>query len=81
MSTQGTTSYILSRKIEEVKLLLKNWNRDYFERLEVNKKLALSKVEVRDCVEEERVLTLEEIFSKMEVKDSFNKLINLEEFH
>ena len=81
MSTQGTTSYILSRKIEEVKLLLKNWNRDYFERLEVNKKLALSKVEVRDCVEEERVLTLEEIEAKMEVNDSFNKLINLEEFH
>ena len=37
---------------------------DCFIRLEVNKTMALSKVEAWDCVEEEKVLTLEETKAK-----------------
>ena len=33
----GSTSFILSRKIKEIKILLKVWNRDCFGRVEVNK--------------------------------------------
>ena len=40
-----TGSFILSRKMKEVKLLLKAWNTVCFGRLEVNKKVALSWVE------------------------------------
>ena len=42
MSFRGSASYIMSRKLKEVKSLLKAWNRDGFGRLDLNKKLALS---------------------------------------
>ena len=81
MPFRGSTSYILSRKLKEVKSLLKAWNRDCFGRLDVNKKLALSHVEDWDRVEEVRELTLEEIEAKKEAKDSFKKWVTLEEIY
>ena len=42
VSSRGSASYILSKKLKEVKSLLKVWNRDCFGRLDANKKLALS---------------------------------------
>ena len=81
MSFRGSTSYILSRKLKEVKSLLKAWNRDCFGRLDVNKKLALSHVEDWDRVEEVRELTLEEIEAKKEAKDSFKKWVTLKEIY
>ena len=77
----GTVSYILARKMKEVKLSLKAWNRDCFGRLEVNKKDAFSKIEAWDCLEEERDLTLEEIEAKKEAKDAFRNWATLEEIH
>ena len=44
MFFSGPASYILSKKLKEVKSLLKAWNRDCFGRLDLNKKLALSQV-------------------------------------
>ena len=81
MSFQGSTSYILSRKLQEIKILLKTWNRDCFGRLDLNKKLALAQVKGWDRVEEVRVLTMEEAKAKKEAKDSFKKWISLEEIH
>ena len=42
LSFRGSASYILSRKLIEVKSLLKTWNKDCFGRLDLNKKLTLS---------------------------------------
>ena len=39
LSFQGSASYILSRKLKEIKNLLKTWNRDCFGRLDLNKKI------------------------------------------
>ena len=81
MSFQGSTSYILFRKLKEVKSLLKTWNRDYFGRLDRNKKPTLSQVKDWDRVEEVRELTVEEVEAKKEAKDSFKKWVTLEEIH
>ena len=81
VSSRGSGSYVISRKLKEVKSLLKVWNRDCFGRLEGNKKLTLSQVENWDRVEEVRELTMEETEAKKEAKDSFEKWVTLEEIH
>ena len=81
LSFQGLASYIPSRKLKEVKSLLKSWNRDCFGRLDLNKNLALSQVKEWDRVEEIRVLTMEEAEVKNEAKDSLKKWVSLEEIH
>ena len=50
MLVWGSANYILSRKIKEIKTLLKAWNMDCFGRVEVNKKLALAQVEAWDVL-------------------------------
>ena len=45
---------------------IKGWNRDVFERLEVNKNLALQQVEFWDRVESDRSLTEREMELKEE---------------
>ena len=69
MSAQGFASFILSKKMKEVKLLLKAWNKDCFGRLEANKKLALSQVEAWERLEETRDLFMEEIEAKKGAKE------------
>ena len=71
VSVCETANFILSRKMKEVKLLLKAWNRDCFGRLEVNKKVALSQIQAWDHLEEKRDLTLEESEAKKGAKDAF----------
>ena len=71
MSARGSASFILSKKMKEVKILLKAWIKDCFERLEANKKLTLLQVEAWDRLEETRVLSLEEIEAKKGAKDAF----------
>ena len=67
-----SASFVLLKKMKEVKLLLKAWNKDCFGRLKANKKLALSQVEAWDHLEETRDLTLEEIEAKKGgAKDGF----------
>ena len=89
MSFRGSTGFILSKKLKEIKSLPKAWNRDCFGRLDLNKKLALSQVEDWDRMEEVRELTMEEVreltmeeaVAKKEAKDSFKKWVTLEEIH
>ena len=69
------------KKLKEIKLLIKVWNRDFFERLEFNKKLALNNVESWDRVNEERGLTMEESEAKKEAKEVVKKWVLLEEVH
>ena len=74
----GKANFVLSRKLEEIKLLIKVWNRDCFERLEFNKKLALSNIESWDRVNEERGLMMEESEARKEAKEAFKKWVLLE---
>ena len=77
----GMLSFSISRKLEEVKNLIKNWNKESFGRLETNKNLALNQLEVWDRLEEERGLTEEESEAKKEAKDMYKKWVLLEEMH
>ena len=42
---RGNASFRLATKLKELKQRIKDWNRDVFGRLEVNKKSALQQVE------------------------------------
>ena len=72
---------VSGKKLKELKMLLKAWNRDSFGRLEVNKKLALSQVESWDHEDEIRTLIEEESEARKEAKESFKKWFWLEEIH
>ena len=50
---RGSASFRLTTKMKEMKRKIKDWNRDVFGRLEVNKNSALQQVEYWDGVESE----------------------------
>ena len=77
----GRASFSISRKLKEVKNLIKAWNKESFGRLEINKKLAVNQLEDWDRLEEERGLTEEESEVKKEAKDMYKKWKLLEEMH
>ena len=77
----GKASFVLSRKLKEIKVLIKGWNRDCFGRLDYNKKLALSNVEAWDHVSVDRNLTLEESEARREAKEAYKKWVLLEEIN
>ena len=63
-------SFRLASKLKRLKQKIKDWNRDVFRRLEVNKNLALQQVEFWDRVESERSL----LVSETEMKKKLRKL-------
>ena len=77
----GKASFRLASKLKVLKQKIKNWNRDVFGRLEVNKNLALQQVEFWDRVESERSLLVSETEMKKEAKETFKKWVLLEETH
>ena len=81
MFVQGSSSFHLTKKLKEIKRLLKAWNMECFGRVELNNRQALSQLETWDQVEEERELSMEEAEAKKEAKDVFRKWASLEEIH
>ena len=75
----GKASFRLASKLKVLKQKIKDWNRDVFGRLEVNKNLALQQVEFWDKVENERSLLVSETEMKKEAKETFKKWVLLEE--
>ena len=78
---RGNASFRLATKLKELKQRIKDWNRDVFGRLEVNKKSALQQVEFWDGVESERSLSERETELKKEVKETYKEWVLLEEIH
>ena len=54
---RGSASFRLTTKMKEMKRKIKDWTRDVFGRLEVNKNSALQQVKYWDGVESERSLS------------------------
>ncbi|RVW46561.1 LINE-1 reverse transcriptase-like [Vitis vinifera] len=77
----GKASFRLASKLKVLKQKIKEWNREVFGRLEVNKNLALQQVEFWDRVESERSLSVSETEMKKEAKETFKKWVLLEETH
>ncbi|RVW93801.1 hypothetical protein CK203_028184 [Vitis vinifera] len=78
---RGKASFRLASKLKVMKQKIKEWNREVFGRLEVNKNLALQQVEFWDRVESERSLSENETEMKKEAKETFKKWVLLEETH
>ena len=81
VSVHGKASFVLSRKLKEIKVLIKGWNRDCLGRLDYNKKLALNNVEAWDHVTEDRSLMLEESEARSEAEEAYKKWVLLEEIY
>ncbi|RVW93099.1 Trafficking protein particle complex II-specific subunit 130-like [Vitis vinifera] len=79
--SEGKASFRLASKLKVMKQKIKEWNREVFGRLEVNKNLALQQVEFWDRVESERSLSVSETEMKKEAKETFKKWVLLEETH
>ena len=77
----GRANFRLATKLKVLKQKIKDWNRDVFGRLEVNKNSALQQVEFWDRVESERSLSEREMEMKKEAKETFKKWVLLEETH
>ena len=66
-------------KMKAIKILLKNWNKEVFGRVEENKRSALAKVAVWDNLESERPLSPEELGTRMTALEEFKKWSLMEE--
>ncbi|RVW20304.1 Transposon TX1 uncharacterized 149 kDa protein [Vitis vinifera] len=75
----GSFSFILAEKLKALKAILKLWNKDVFGQVDVNKKVALDKVNFWDGQEKLRPLSLEELEARKVAKGDFEKWALMEE--
>ncbi|RVW79220.1 hypothetical protein CK203_045229 [Vitis vinifera] len=71
LSFNGSFSFILAEKLKALKAILKSWNKDVFGQVDVNKKVALDKVNFWDGQEKLRPLSLEELEDRKVAKGDF----------
>ena len=67
----GSYNFILSAKLKALKGILKTWNREFFGKVETNKKDALLGVTFWDDLEKERDLKLEEVEEQVKARENF----------
>ncbi|RVX07436.1 hypothetical protein CK203_022574 [Vitis vinifera] len=75
----GFASFVLVAKLKALKPLLRDWNRNDFGKVEVNKALALNQVDFWDKVELTRPLTVHELEARRGAKEDFKRWVLLEE--
>ena len=75
----GSSSFILAEKLKVLKFKLKEWNRDIFGRVEFRKDLALNQVEFWDAKEKTSKLSLDELETRKEAREEYEKWVLLEE--
>ena len=66
-------SYILASKLKALKGILKVWNKEVYERIEVQKQEALCRVSFWDNLEKDMELSLEEVDERNKAKDDLKK--------
>ena len=79
LSFSGSASFVLGAKLKALKSLLKDWNRNAFRKVEVNKALALNQVEFWDRVELAWPIVVHELEARRGAKEDFKKWVLLEE--
>ena len=75
----GTTRFILVQKMKTLKPFLRNWNKEVFGKIEVQKALTLNGVNFWDTEESCRSLSLEEEDFRREARENYKKWALLEE--
>ena len=75
----GSYSFILIEKLKALKIKLKNWNKEVFGKVGVNKRVALDDVFFWDDQEWQRVLNEQELEARKEAREDFKKWALMEE--
>ena len=78
LNFSGSASFVLAAKLKALKLLLKDWNRLEFGKVEVNKAMALNQVDFWDKVELTQPLFVREVDARSGAKEDFKKWVLLE---
>ena len=76
---RGSRIYCLSEKLKALKGNLRGWNKDVFNRVEENMKVALKKVAYRDDLENQRPLSSNEMEERVSAIEDFKKWAIMEE--
>ena len=79
LNFSGSASFVLAAKLKALKLLLKDWNRLEFGKVEVNKAMALNQVDFWDKVALTQPLFVREVDARSGAKEDFKKWVLLEE--
>ena len=79
LNFNGIASFVLGAKLKALKQLLREWNRNVFGKVEVNKALVLNQVEFWDNVEVAWPLAVHELEARRGAKEDFKKWVFLED--
>ncbi|RVW44142.1 hypothetical protein CK203_089377 [Vitis vinifera] len=79
LNFNGIASFVLGAKLKALKPLLREWNRNVFGKVEVNKALVLNQVEFWDNVEVAWPLAVHELEARRGAKEDFKKWVFLED--
>ena len=79
LNFSGTARFVLVAKLKALKPLLREWNKNVFGKVEVNKAMALNQVEFWDKVEAAWPLVVHELEARRDAKEDFKKWVLLEE--
>ena len=74
----GSFSFVLASKLKALKGILRAWNKEVFDRVDL-KKEALSRISFWDDVEKEKELSLEEADEREKAREDYKKWVDLEE--
>ncbi|KAJ9671013.1 hypothetical protein PVL29_027135 [Vitis rotundifolia] len=75
----GSASFIMVDKLKALKPILRNWNRDVFGKIEVQKALALNLADFWDKEESSCSFSLEELDVRREARENYKKWALFEE--
>ena len=75
----GSYSFVLASKLKALKGILKVWNKEVFDRVEIGKKEALSRISYWDEVEKDKELSLTEAEEREKARENYKEWVDLEE--
>ena len=75
LNFSGSASFILVEELKALKPLLRSWNKEIFDKYEVQKELPLNRVDFWDKEEIARLLSLEEEESRKDARKNYKKWV------
>ena len=75
----GTSSFVLAKKLQALKVDLRRWNREVFGNINHRKDFLMDSIHVLDIIEESRSLSPEENSTKLQFMSEFENVLLLDE--
>ena len=79
LNFRGSASFILFEKLKALKPILRCWNKEVFGKVELQKELALNRMDFWDKVEVSHPLSLKEEEARKDARELYKKWVLLEE--